>query len=787
MPQSTTRNDIIRQLEDQISDETGNMHEDNLEQISKEFNDILNDAMLSFNSDTFDKDGFVQRLKGLNLDENGKEVIKNVLNNVRADYINMDAINQSELLLRRDIKNVCTQMPEMTDVIKVNRDGVVEANVATGQISRSLVFENHEDNESYISQAEEVEKHHDMQMAAKNFIVPQTLGNGEFYVHIVPFSKLFAELEMIRERKNPHTNMNSETVFHESIPNYIRESFESTVSLYSEDNVKLLTESVSSITNIDAVDDVKVESTNSNDAKKKEKDIDKGTISSLLKNIEVTRGASELVTEMGDEGFRDFLFMEYTEDRKRAKDNLKTVFRSKDKDAPEQHFMEAMASNMNKVNAGGMFNMIDQDDIDVSHYKHIKGCYIKYLDPLKMIPIRIDRRIIGYYYVTTTMDLQTTTTQPNGMIDLSYQHYTKDKNMVDQLANIIIRTFDKRMIDKNIQLKNEIVEIVMAHKFAEGKLNFIYIPEDEIVRFAVNEDENGKGHSILENSMFSARNYIMLNTYNMMYTLNNNMTRIHYLKSSGLNKDYAAQIQRTMRKFQSRRITIDDIYSYQGVLNKIGGMGEMVLPAGRNDYKALETDTIEPVPNPISIEFLEQQRRQALSSTGSPNLLIINAIDEVDFAKTLEMANTRQLSNIASYKIDFNNGLTILYKKLLKYETDMEDDIIESFRFQFDPVKQQELNITAEMIQNFNALVEIVMSIFYSKDDMEDEKGNPTAKQMFLRKELAKEYLPQLNIDALEDIVKRVNIQANDNKLQKKVDELSIEDKDIAEIEGNES
>lgn len=778
MPATKTRNDIIGQLEDQIADEVGNMHEDNLEQISQQFNDILTDALRNFNSDTFDKDGFVQKIKGLQLDENGKEVIKNVLNNIRADYINMDAINQSELLLRRDIKNVCTQMPEMTDVIKVNRDGVVEANVATGQVSRSLVFENYEDNESYISQAEEVEKHHNMQMATKNYIVPQTLSNGEFYIHIVPYSKLFAELEMMRERKNPHQNMNQETVFHESIPNYVRESFNPTVSLHSEDNVKLLTESVSSITNIDASDDIAIESATPSEAKKHSKNIDKETISSLLKNIEVTKGASELFTEMGDEGFRDFVFMEYSADRKRAKKNFKKY---QTESSPDQHFMEAMS--LNKVDSGGLFNMIDQDAIDSTHYSHIKGCYIKYLDPLKMIPIRIDRRIIGYYYVTTTMDLQTTTTQPNGMIDLSYQHYTKDKNMVDQLANMIIKTFDRKMINKNIQLKNEIVEIVMAHKFSEGKLNFIYIPEDEIVRFAVNEDENGKGHSILENSMFSARNYIMLNTYNMMYTLNNNMTRIHYLKSSGLNKDYAAQIQRTMRKFQSRRITIDDIYSYQGVLNKIGGMGEMVLPAGRNDYKALETDTIEPVPNPISVEFLEQQRRQALSSTGSPNLLIINAIDEVDFAKTLEMANTRQLSNIASYKIDFNNGHTILYKKLLKYETDMEDDIIDSFRYQFDPVKQQELNITAEMIQNFNALVEIVMSIFYSKDEMEDEKGNPTAKQMFLRKELAKEYLPQLNIDALEDIVERVNTQAKDRELQKKVDELSIEDKDIAEIE----
>ena len=82
--------------------------------------------------------------------------------------------------------------------------------------------------------------------------------------------------------------------------------------------------------------------------------------------------------------------------------------------------------------------------------------------------------------------------------------------MVDELANLIIRSFDKKMLEKNVKLKNEIAEIVMAHKFAEGRLSFIYIPEDEITRFVINEDENGRGHSVLEPSLFPARMYLML-------------------------------------------------------------------------------------------------------------------------------------------------------------------------------------------------------------------------------------------------------------------------------------
>lgn len=776
---SKTRDEIIQQLEDQISNETGNMHEDDLDQITSQFTGILNDALKEFNSEIFDKDGFIKKLRDIDLGEKNKGIINNILDDIRSNYLNPDMMNQSELLIRRDIHTICTQMPEMADVIKVTRDGIVEANVSTGEVARTLVFENHDEDESLISQVKEIENHHDLLYAEKNFIVPHTLENGEFYIHAVPYAKLFAELEMIHDRKTGSRRDKTEpSVFKESIPYEVKQSFSETKSLFNDKNVEALMESVSSTTNSDAEDDWKTIYHEKSSGSTDFKDFAKKNISSLLDHIEVSNGSSILMTEMGEEGFKDFLLMEYTDDRKKAKKNFSKYNSAK---APEQHFMEAMS--LNKVSSNNLFNTIDQDDVNTSSYDNIKGCYIKYLDPLRMIPIRVDRRIIGYYYVTTTMDLNTTTANPNGVIDLSYQHYTRDKNMVDQLSNLIIQSFDKRMLDRNIKLKNEIAEIIMAHKFAEGKLSFIYIPEDEIIRFSVNEDENGRGHSMIEPTIFPARNYLMLNMYNMLFTLNNNLTRIHYVKSSGLNKDYASQIQRTMRKFQSRRINVDDVYSYQGVLNKVGGMGEMVLPAGRNDYKALETDTIDTVNNPISIEFLEQQRRQALSGTGAPHLLIINAIDEVDFAKTLEMANTRFNSTVASYKIDFNKGITKYYKFLLRCETDIEPEIIETFRFQFNPAKQQELNITADMIQNFNALVDVSMSMFFKKEDMEDDKGNPTEAQRSLRRELAKEFLP-IDIDHLEEIVKKVNVDAVDAQLQDKVSEVSIEDEDIEQITG---
>lgn len=767
-------NEIIDKLSAKISSDSGNMHEDELDQITTAFNQTLLNALKTFNSSTFDDDGFIKKMRSLDLD-NGKDkdMVKNVLNNLTADYINVETLNHSELLLRRDISNICTQMPEMHDVINVVRDAIIECNVSTGEVSRSLIFENRDSSEAYEAQVREFETSHKLLMAIKNFIVPNTLKAGEMYIQIVPYAKLFAELESIHDSRT--TTQSRRTAgpsghINESVSSneYLHES----VSLYSDKNLKTIMESVSPSSKSETSDMYAIENSAKGSKMTSNPDsVTKECVSKILHNIDVYRGASTLYAEYGAEGLKDLLVRDYKESvgSKKTDDNEHA-----------RQFLEGFGYNDSN---SGLFADIDQDGIDFKHYSDVKGCYIKYLDSLRIIPIRMDRRVIGYYYVTTTTDLQANPANPNGIVDLSYQTYTRDRNMVETLSNMIIQSFDKKMLEKNIKLKNEIAEIIMAHRFSEGKLTFIYIPENEVVRLVINEDEEGKGHSILEPTLFPARMYLMLTMYNMMYILNNNTTRVHYVKSSGLNKDYAAQIQRTMRKFQSRRITIDDIYSYSGVLNKIGGMGEMVLPSGRNDYKAIETDTIEAVNNPINIEFLEQQRRQAISGTGAPHLLIINAIDEVDFAKTLEMANTRFLSTVSSYKIDFNNGLTKLYQMLMKYCTDIDDDIIHSFRFKFNAVKIQDIQITADMINNFNNVVELVGNIYYAKGELEDDKGNLTPKGRYLRRFLAEKYMPQLFDDIeLDDMIKKVDAMSVDDQLQDKVDELSIDKEDLEEI-----
>ena len=639
-------------------------------------------------------------------------------------------------------------MPEMRDVIYIIRDSIIECNAATGEVSRTISFDNiNSDTESYLSLVKELEQKHDLKIRIKNTMIPKLLMAGEMYIHIVAYAKLFAQVEALSDLRNRKTKkpftVNESTLYTESRNLYTESNMKSMIGL------KLESEDVSK----DFVASNK-EST--------------GIFKSVLENIIVSNNSSILLEELGVEGTCSY---------------LKEACGIEPSRTGISYIREEVIGG-SKLSSS-VFGRIDDSEVDYKAYAHIKGCYIKYLDGLRMIPVRMDNKIVGYYYITTTMDLAVNPAQPNGIIDLSFQKYVKDKNIVDRLAELVIKSFDKKMLEKNIKLKNEIAQIIMGHKFANGKLSFIFIPENEIVRLVINEDENSKGHSVLEPTIFPARNYLMLNLYNLLFTLNNITTRVHYLKTSGMNKNYSKIVERAIRKFQSRRITIDEIYSYQGVLNKVGGIAEMVIPAGRGDYKAIETDTIEAVNRPIDTEYLEQNRRQAITGTGVPQLLVINAIDEVDFAKTLEMANARYISTVSAYKIDANRGITLLYRKILKYETDLDDSIIQSFRFQFNSIKQQELNIDIDMINNFNTLVELAGSLYYRKNELEDENGNVTFKGMALRKALAKKYLPQLDFDELEEAIKSVNMQDGEEILKDRVSKIDISNEEIEDnLEG---
>ena len=67
-----------------------------------------------------------------------------------------------------------------------------------------------------------------------------------------------------------------------------------------------------------------------------------------------------------------------------------------------------------------------------------------------------------------------------------------------------------------MKFKKMIVEALNYYKLNNRKIKFQFIPKEYIVEFKINEDENDRGRSIVENSLFYAKLYLMILLFKIM-------------------------------------------------------------------------------------------------------------------------------------------------------------------------------------------------------------------------------------------------------------------------------
>ena len=161
------------------------------------------------------------------------------------------------------------------------------------------------------------------------------------------------------------------------------------------------------------------------------------------------------------------------------------------------------------------------DDISSSigyQFENIKGVYIKILPATKLIPIRIDRTVIGYYYISDLTRPEEAGQRKNSGLtgytlrspSVRYDSFSPDKMFCEKLASKIINNFDIKFMKDNLALHQQIVSILETHRFNDSMMRFIFIPAENVVQCTINKDGAGKGHSMLEPGLVTARMYMFL-------------------------------------------------------------------------------------------------------------------------------------------------------------------------------------------------------------------------------------------------------------------------------------
>ena len=735
--------------------------------------DSISDILHQYNLST--DMSFIEKITTMKFDKKSESIdlsgMPQDLQN--AAYLPVNTI--ADIALRQDLDMLISQIPEWFTALQITRDAVCESDVVTGRLARSITFDrtsmDNLDKNNVISKIEEVEERLELHQLIKNHVVFNTLEHGEGYLYVVPDAKVFEDLYKYRTNS---ANMKSNSAINtfdtsSSLLNGYGESaveisLNDTIindSSTSNDKIKKMHKN-GIFTEAEIIEmrpsyHMKPMNDESKELKSKEEEDDAfdRTIEEIAKNIScITEDISLPVIEESAHDLRYVYYNKYRNDQECVQE-VKTFFE------------QVMDSSTN-------------DSCISNNFKNVKGVYLRILPATKLIPIRVDRNIIGYYYISDMTRPEQSGERKNSGLSgytlrspsIGFDTFQPDQMFCEKLANKIINNFNMKFMRDNTALHKQIVAILQSHKFNEQMLRFIFIPAEYVIQFAINKDGMGKGHSMLEPGIVTARMYMFLKLYSLLYQINNSQVRVYNLRMSGIDKNYRQFVQETMRKFAARRVTANDIFNYRSSMTKVSGGSELIMPLGAGDQPPITVDSINAAESPISNDLLDSLKNESINSTPVPSLMVqTGGQSEIEFAKETELANTRFNTLISSCKLDFNPDITKLYRIIMRWETDIDPEILQHMKFCLRMPTAKQLNVTSEMINNFNALSELLINTCLSKEETkggsgtEGEPANDIVREY--KKLLIAEYIPQIDIDRFDELADKARSIANERKLKK--------------------
>lgn len=620
---------------------------------------------------------------------------------------------RNKALLFQDLEIITEQLVELNEAINTTRDDIVASDDVGSEISRSLSFSaDGKDSDKYdelIEEVKDIEKKYGLNYMVREHIVPKTLKYGEYYVYIIPERTLF---ENGQKRK---IEMTSGAVVESTEANIFLESLKldkEHKDIKADDMMSYISENIK-INNSDMPLPI-LENTNYMGAMKDLEDFN--SLSNLLKK------------------------------QKNKKDN-----KDKDNGFSSLGFSDGVKS----------FKMDD--------WSNVKGCYIKLLDPKKVIPVKLLNYTIGYYYIhDAEMDVTNHHCNHGHRFSSVMSNVTNkpgDKqSLISNIANAIVRSFDKNYLADNPEFKELIINSLLYNDMYKKKLHFQFIPGDHICRFSINEDENGNGQSMLYKSLFYAKLYLSLLVFNMItYLTKSQDTIVTYVKTSGIDKNMVNKTMDLARQWKAKQIGIGDLMDYSSIYSKIGTGRDLFIPEGESGERGLSWDVIQGQDVNMQNELMEQLKEAFINGTGVPSV-IMNYINEADFAKTLVMANAKQIRRVMMYQDNFNEDLTEMYQKILYYCTEIDISDISNFTYTLQRPKTLPNNNLVDMMGYGDQILDFLEKSEFGQFTEETPELN-LSKDKF-RKVMSRRVLPMLPWELVDEVMEEIKMEVVADRLK---------------------
>lgn len=741
-----------------------------VDSLNKKFNSILQNQITDLK--TTNEEDVTSFLNQIISSNNKNKAASDLLSNQFLalsgdDYSSMQSFiydsYRNKLLEQSDLHEISSQLIELSEAILITRDAIISADVIEGRMNRSLHFDNTDEDEeaNNISIVEKMEKQNKLLEKIKNFIIPKTLEYGSYYAYTIPYSKLFNNfMDMKRLDKiggsSQYTESVDLTVTMSGNEFTVLERVENTGTNSKSKGTTSQTDFNKFIT--EAYEDYTVQyrtmyvQEGQTVPEKVSKDEFKKDMKNILGNISICNDPIPIpVLEEGVESLR-FMKESFYDSTVTEKDDSKNIFNQINKSSIDPE--KGITFENEKKNKGS------------NEFDGIKDCYIKMIEPTRIIPLKIMNTTIGYYYIQDE-DITPLSGVVSGTLYYSrFDEHKKEKTIIDSIAKQIVKSFDKPFLEKNIKFKEMITDAIQYYNLNEKRVKFQFIPVEYMQEFKIDEDVDGNGTSMIKKSLFYAKLYLMLLLFKIMSIIvNGNDTKVNYIRQSGIDKNLANKVQEIARLKQSRQINITDLFSYTNLINKVGAGQEMYIPTGRSGERPIETEILSGQDIPLNSDLLEMLKNAYILGTGVP-AAIVNYLNEADFAKVIEQNNTKFNGRVINYQLDFNTYITEWYKKIMKWSTNISESAISNFKFILQPPKTVSINTKSELIGQFNSIIDFLITILYDdpQQNMEDVDLINEIKEF--KKLMAEDQLSMINFDDVRQMMEKAKLIVKEKKLK---------------------
>ena len=639
-----------------------------------------------------------------------------------------------------DLNLICSQLYELKEAVLTTRDSIVTADDMTESISRTIKLEGGSDDE-LLPIIETIERQLKLPTKIKNHIIPKTLQYGTYYAYTIPYSRILEKYQQ-KQVKKVKNSLQTVTESTELINEYTESIKSSSQTSYTKEQISKgllsMTENISVVN-----EDLTIPVVESYDSE-------------------------ELKAFISDDAFRNLL--------SNIDKNIKAEESAKNKRRPfdKTNFTTDAVVDTNRVRDG-----------KVEDFNTVKGCYVKLISPKDIIPIKImDNITIGYYYIIENAVQPLVNRNTTGITSANSPSFTNvgntpenkqdlEKQMVSKIADMVVKSFDKKFLEKNEKFKELITNCLMFDDLYKKNIQFQFIEKEYITEFTVNEDENGEGVSILADSLFYSKLYLALLLFKMITIITkSNDTKLYYIKNSSVDKDISNKVQEIARSIKQKQLNIKDLMNYNSMVTKLGANKDIFMPVGRSGERAIDFDILAGQDVQLDTELMEKLRTNAISSTGVPSVMM-SYVNEADYSRTLVMANAKFMSRVASYQTDFNGPLTDLYRKILKYCTDWDNDKIERLVYKLHTPKTLNNTNLNDQINNAETILSFMVENRLGREaDMSDDDRILKDK---LFNDMMREYLPQLPWKLLDEKYETNKILLEKYKREKKAFETEDE------------